>query len=245
VGWKPFSFDLIDLATLDEKMGGESGLVYSTNPVKAIGLDGESYIVKGPEPEVVFPELAGCVLASAVGITVPCARACRAPVGILAGSREVSGLRIVEPWLRRSRHVTNFNELFSVIVADIWLGNVDRNMGNIVGNPVGGERIELVFIDFEKSATLRPSPFINTGMIDPRQLWPKNELGQILREIKPLVPPAGMIERIGEIDEYACRNLLQPVARAVGTVTWAEASQDLLARRARQIQRLTEEVWNS
>ena len=89
-----------------------------------------------------------------------------------AGSREVSGVRLVEPWLRKPRCAINFQEMFAAIVVDVWLGNVDRNMGNIIGDPAG-EQLELVFIDFEKSVTLRPSPFIKSGMIGPRDLWPE------------------------------------------------------------------------
>jgi len=245
VGWKPFSFDIVDLVTLDARIGGDSGLVYSTNPQKAIGADDESYVVKGPELEVVFAELSGCVLANAAGITVPTVRACRFADEVWAGSREVSGVRLVEPWLRRPRSAVNFPEVFAAVVVDVWLGNVDRNMGNIIGDPDGGDKVELVFIDFEKSVTLRPTPLIKSGMIDPRELWPSNELGRLLMSSRPLLPPEDTILRIMELDEVACSRLIQPVCDALGGVHWSENSIDVLARRARQIRSLTEGVWNS
>lgn len=244
MGWRPFSFGVIDLATLDEKIGGDSGLVYSTSPQKAVGMDDESYIVKGPETEVVFAELAGCVLADAVGVTVPIARACRITNYMLAGSREVSSLRLIEPWLGKPPKVINYAEMFAAIVVDVWLANVDRNMGNVIGEPAGGDKIEFVFIDFEKSASLRPNPMITTSLIDPRQLWPSNQLGRILMNAKPLHPPAETLQRIAEMNDLACLRLIQPVVDAIGEVAWAESSVSTLARRAGTIHRLMEEVWN-
>ena len=244
MGWRPFSFDVIDLATLDDKMGGDSGLVYSTSPQKAIGTDDESYIVKGPDTEVVFAELAGCVLANAVGVTVPIARACRISNVVLAGSREVSNLRVVEPWLGKPSKVINYREIFAAIVVDIWLGNVDRNMGNVIGEPLERDRIEFVFIDFEKSVALRPNPLISTALIDPRQLWPNNQLGRSILNEKPMHPPSETVQRVHEFDENACLQLIQPVIDALGGIDWAENSVAALARRASNIQPLTEEVWN-
>jgi hypothetical protein len=244
VGWRPFSFDVIDLATLDDKIGGDSGLVYSTSPQKAIGKDDESYIVKGPDTEVVFAELAGCLLADAVGITVPIARACRISNVVLAGSREVSNLRLVEPWIGKPHKVINYAEIFAAIVVDVWLGNVDRNMGNVIGEPVERDQIEFVFIDFEKSAALRRYPLVSTTLIDPRQLWPSNQLGRSIMNEKPLHPPGETMQRIQELNSPACLQLIQPVIDALGLVDWVESSVEALARRARDIQPLTEEVWN-
>jgi hypothetical protein len=70
LAWKPFSFGSIELLTFDDKVQSGSGLVYSTNPNTGTDHDGEKYFIKGPEPEVAFAELAGCVVANAVGLTV-------------------------------------------------------------------------------------------------------------------------------------------------------------------------------
>lgn len=44
--WRPFSFD-VESVTLDDQAGGDSGVVYSTSPRKAIGKDSETHFVKG------------------------------------------------------------------------------------------------------------------------------------------------------------------------------------------------------
>ena len=242
--WRPFSFDVINLATLDDKMGGDSDLVYSTSPQRAVGEDDESYVVKGPELEVVFAELAGCVLASAVGITVPAVRSCRISSYTLAGSREVvPNLRVIEPFLRSPKRVVNFAEVFEAIVVDIWLGNVDRNMGNVIGHPMEQGKIEFVFIDFEKSTTLRPNPTINSAIIDPRQLWPSDQLRDRLANHKPLHPPGETMNRVSRIDAATCLSLIQPVAESLGGVPWVESTVDVLSSRANRIRPLAEAVW--
>lgn len=93
MGWKPFLFGPVDLITIDEEVTSGSGLVYSTNPRAALGSDGETYFVKGPDAAVAFAELAGCVLANSVGLTVPCAKACSFADQTFAGTRMVSSVR--------------------------------------------------------------------------------------------------------------------------------------------------------
>jgi hypothetical protein len=243
LAWKPFSFGLVELLTFDEKVTSGSGLVYSTDPQTALDSDGETYFVKGPEPEIVFAELAGCVLANAVGLTVPCAKACTFSNGIFAGTKAVSAVRVIEPYLRKPALTKNYQEVFDAIIVDVWLANADRNMGNIVGYPGDGERLELVFIDFEKSTALRPSPIINSTMIEPRKLWPSDELGVLLRNSKPLTTPTRVLESIEVMDENACNLLIHPVSEALGGVEWATDCAAALGRRAKRIRNLAEELW--
>ena len=68
--------NVVELATLDEVVGQSAGLVYSTQPRRAVGSNGVDYFVKGPDPEIVFAELAGCSLARAVGIPVAAVDLC-------------------------------------------------------------------------------------------------------------------------------------------------------------------------
>lgn len=243
MAWRPFSFEIIRLMTLDDRVGGDSGIIYSTSPHKAIGEDGETYFIKGPEKEIVFAELAGCILANAAGINVPCVRACVFDDLIYAGSREVSSLRLVAPWLKGSHAASNLYEIFAAIVVDIWLGNVDRNMCNIVGDQLPRGGVELVFIDFEKSVTLRPNPLIQSPMINPRELWPRNELREYLIDCKPLHPPVGTVQRIQQFDTDVCSTLIHPVVQALGGVEWAESSVLALEHRARTIADRSTEVW--
>jgi hypothetical protein len=86
VSWKPFSFGVVPLATLDDDVISGTGLVYSTNPKRATGEDSVDYFVKGPDVDMVFAELAGCILANAVGLTVPCAKVCTIGDDKLAGT---------------------------------------------------------------------------------------------------------------------------------------------------------------
>jgi hypothetical protein len=197
VSWKPFTFGSVNLTTLDGAVAEGTGLVYSTAPQRAVGDDGGDYFVKGPDREVVFAELAGCVLANAVGLTVPSVRACQVAGEFLAGSRLVSNIRMIAPFLDQRQRVSNFEDVFDAVVVDIWLGNTDRNMGNIIGNRLKSGLIEFVFIDFEKSVTLRRFPTINSAGILDRDLWPRYELGDKLRRHKPPVAPRAMMDRNG------------------------------------------------
>jgi len=72
--------------------------------------------------------------------------------------------------------VINFNDLFAAIVVDVWLANHDRNIGNVLPRPHDRE-VEFVFIDFEKSVALHPSPVVTSTMLEPRKLWPRGLLG--------------------------------------------------------------------
>jgi hypothetical protein len=62
---------LIELLTLDNEVPGPVGIVYSTAPRTAIGLDGKTYYVKGRNHVLAFSEVCGCRLAAAVGLPVP------------------------------------------------------------------------------------------------------------------------------------------------------------------------------
>src|SRR3989442_11822513 len=141
----------INLLTLDEPVRSPLGIVYSTNPRRAEGEDEVQYFAKGPNLEVVFAELAGCALAREVGLIVPDVVAAEFDGETYAGVAKVDGDRDAGHWIGRPQRVSNFNDLFDVVVVDVWLANGDRNMGNIVGRLQRDKRIEFVFIDFKKS----------------------------------------------------------------------------------------------
>ena len=243
---RQFSFCVTQLMTLDSHMSAPSGIVYSTNPRKAEAVNGKTYVVKGPELETVFAELAGCMLAATVGIPVPPVAVCVADDEKLAGSENVEqSFRDASVPLRRPTKVVNLVDLYNVIVVDCWLGNTDRNLGNIlaVAAPHGGA--ELVMIDFEKASALRPHPRIKSTMIEYRKLWPTDELGQRARELRPLLPPLAVMGRISEVSEQRCTQVLEPLIEALGAVPWAGDSIGAIAQRGRNIQKLMEEVWRS
>jgi hypothetical protein len=235
----------IDLLTLDSRVGAPEGIIYSTSPRRAEGSDNASYFVKGPEPEVVFAELAGCLLAMEVGLSVPEVAVCRYGETIYCGSCKVTNaLRDVSPWLKQPLNVRNFGDLYDAIVVDAWLANNDRNLGNVLGRPAGGSEIELVMIDFEKSKALRPNPLIESGQVDSHSLWPTGELGGILRQRKPLTPPAAIVERVREIGRN-CASLIAEVGDKFGPVEWAGNCTEALSRRAVRIDEIVRQVWTS
>ena len=232
------------MRSLDGIVSEDSGLVHSTRPERATGHDDHSYFVKGPELEIVFAELAGCVLANAVELPVPCARVCTIADESLAGTRKVSQLRAaIDLFISRPHLVTNYATLYEAVVVDAWLGNIDRNMGNIIGSPVRGSSIEFVFIDFEKSTSLRRFPIMSSGALLARDLWPSNDLGRIINSQKPLMPPQPMLDRVRAMDETRCLGLLTQVSDALGGVGWYQDSAFALASRAAKIDDLAREVW--
>lgn len=233
-----------DLLTLDSRVSAPEGIVYSTSPRRAEGLDGQSYFVKGPDVEVTFPELVGCSFAIEVGLVVPPVSVCSFSGDKYCGSRKVAdSLRDVAAWLKRPQKIANGSDLYSVIVVDAWLANVDRNFGNVLGRSTHGSEIEVVMIDFEKSKTLRPNPIIESTMVRPQALWPTGELGQVLRTTKPLHPPQQIIDRIRQMSADKCAEIINDVVQKLGTVAWADNSIEAVSRRSTRIAEIAGEIW--
>lgn len=233
-----------ELVTFDSRVSAPEGIVYSTSPRRAEGSDDHSYFVKGPEPEIAFSEIAGCLFAAEAGVLVPEVAVCSFQDENYCGSRKVvDSLRDVSPWLGSPHRVRNFGDLYAIIVVDAWLANDDRNMGNVLGRPVRGSEIELVMIDFEKSRTLRPNPIIESGMVEPRRLWPTDELGQALRQRKPLQAPQLIVDRIGRVSRERCAEIIAEVVENFGQVAWSENSIEAVSRRAARIAEIAGEVW--
>jgi hypothetical protein len=126
---------------------------------------------------------------------------------------------------------------------DAWLGNVDRNLGNVLGRSTHGSEIEVVMIDFEKSKALRPNPIIESGMMTPQSLWPTGELGQVLKATKPLQPPQQIVDRITQVTQPRCKEIIDSVVSKLGPVAWAGNSIEAVSRRAERITEIAGEVW--
>jgi hypothetical protein len=125
---------LIELLTLDNEVPGPVGIVYSTSPRTAIGIDGRTYYVKGCNDAIAFAEVCGCRLAAAVGLPAPDAQVGYFGGDFYAAVAEVkSKVQNVAPWLNSVSGISNPEDLFGTIVVDCWLANDDRNMGNLVG----------------------------------------------------------------------------------------------------------------
>jgi hypothetical protein len=100
-------------------------------------------------------------------------------------------------------------------------------------------------IDFEKSKTLGRNPTIASAQVEPRRLWPTGELGTLLKQTKPLVPPVDMIQRIQAMTRQRIEAIIRPVAEELPFVDWRDNSIDVLAKRAERIRALLEEVWQA
>jgi hypothetical protein len=233
-----------DLLTLDSVVSAPEGIVYSTSPRRAEGTDGHSYFVKGPDVEIAFAELAGCAFAAEVGLIVPEIAVCTFGDDRYCGSRKVAdALRDVAAWLKRPLKIRNHVDLYAVIVVDAWLGNVDRNLGNVLGRSTHGSEIEVVMIDFEKSKALRPNPIIESTMVKAQSLWPTGELGQALKAAKPLHPPQQIVERVRQVNQSKCKEIVDSVVSRLGPVAWADNSIEAVFRRAGRITEIAGEVW--
>jgi hypothetical protein len=237
----------VHLVTYDVPVEPMPGMFFSTDPHSAVGENGVSYIVKDTDLDVVFAEISGLSLAREAGLPVPDAAACVWNDNeTYAGSSLVSGIRLVDPWLTQPTKVVNYDRLFDLVVVDIWLANWDRNIGSILGMPAGNGNVSLVFIDFEKSVTLRPNPLVQAPLVEPRLLWPSSLLGRILRERRPPRPPQGIIDHIRNIGQERCEAIINEAITAIYLpVAWGDNSAQALAHRARNIQTLAETVWTT
>ena len=239
---------MIELVTIEEAVQGELGKVYSTGPEVAIGSDGKTYYIKGRNSPTVFAEIAGCRLAKLAGLLAPTANVGRFGDGLYAAVESVPKAdRNIRPWLQprfwQPDRIVNRSHLFEVIAVDTWLVNDDRNMGNLVGSGTGTGQIEVYMTDFEKSRSLSNRPFINSGNVDPKRLWPTAELGGILRPMRPPRCPTAVLDRIRAISLDQLREAILPVAEELPFVGWQQSSIEFLERRARNIDKLVEEVW--
>jgi len=239
-----YHVSLIELIALNNEVPGPVGIVYSTSPKTAIGIDGRTYYVKGCNDALAFAEVCGCRLAAAAGLPAPDAHVGLFGEDWYAAVAEVEQkIQNVGPWLNSPAGIVNIEDLFGVIVVDCWLGNDDRNMGNLVGTPAGNRQIRLTMIDFEKSKTLGENPTIQTTNLNPTRLWPTGELGARLRKIVPEHPPRRYLDSVRSVTADAVGEIVLAVAREVPVVTWGESSIDVLVKRAQRIQVLTEEIW--
>lgn len=236
---------VVPLLTEGDPVTAPQFIIYSTAPRRAIGEDGAAYFVKGmAEPAVAFAELAGCLLARSAGLPTPEPVVCAFDGRVGSGSKEAADIgRDIQPMLRNRRPVDNFHDLYAVVVVDAWLGNHDRNMGNVVAASTAPGRVQFQMIDFQKSATLGPHPIMTTAQVSPRDIWPSGDLGRAIREGRPLVPPTAALENVRRRSRDEISALVQSVVSHIGDPGWAGGSVELLAARAEKIAEIAGEVW--
>jgi hypothetical protein len=86
---------------------------------------------------------------------------------------------------------------------------------------------------------------MGSGNVEPRRLWPRDELGGILRRIRPATTPAAVLDRIRGVSQRQISELILPVAAELPFIGWQDSSVEVLFRRAQNIDRLVEAVWET
>ncbi|HET7023840.1 MAG TPA: hypothetical protein VFI39_01385 [Gemmatimonadales bacterium] len=214
-----------------------------------VGLadDGQRYYVKGPKTPVVFAEAAGYCLAREAGLAVPEWAFWLDPRdnATFFASREIQIRSGVVDLLRADPlGVAPFLQL--CIVIDIWLANPDRNMGNIVLDPISDSGAIVkrpLAIDFEKSQVLRGESRFQVNMLNGRSFWPREELGATCQGL-PF--PEGCCAVVSAYDEARIYGLLQGVHldMHIPPLAWFDSAVSQLADRAHKIHELTQEAWS-
>ena len=86
---------------------------------------------------------------------------------------------------------------------------------------------------------------MSSGNVEPRRLWPTAELGQILLSGRPTTRPTEVLNRVRTLSREHIDELLRAVAEDFPLATWCESSAELLHRRAQDLDRLVEAVWQA
>ena len=234
----------IDLVDEPRRAHAPNGVIYSTAPRIAHGLDGYQYFIKGPDPAVVIAETLGYLLAGCVGLAVPGFALCRAPQGgeVLFASRAVPTRSGIAVLAERGR-VTNPELMGECFAFDTWTANTDRNDGNFVGDVVSGGRVHLLAIDFESARILRGIDRFSINMIAARDFKPRGLAGQ---HCFAGSFPDPMCKEIAKMTPEAMGGIMDDVSAAIGgAFTWRDAAADFLLHRAANIRTLADEVWNA
>lgn len=203
------------------------------------------YILKGPEPKVVIAEALGYGLARSLGIAVPECALCRHPRSgqVYFASREAP-LRSIEALLG-SPAVENPAIITDCFALDVWIANLDRNVGNYVGEPRNrGHQVRVLAIDFEKSHVLAGvDRFTVTGIPD-RSLQPREGLKRMCFDGHF---PDEMCGRIEAMSSSYIEQVFGDVASALAPdgIPWQDSAVSFLSARARTLRHLADTVWHA
>lgn len=237
----------VQLLEEPQPVAAPPGVVYSTRPLHARASDGQTYVLKGPATEVVFPEAVCYQLASLVGLSVPECRLCSHPGqgSVFFASKEVRTRSEIEIFIK-DRKVVNPELLPHTVAFDVWVANEDRNLGNIVGEPYstnGTGVVKLYAIDFEKSAPLRGVNRFTVTALAAKKFWPTGQLGEICRGYEL---PVDFCKQIAAVQRSAIDSVIQRTIwdLNMAAVPWADSAVDVLEHRAQNIFTLIREVWH-
>ena len=115
----------------------------------------------------------------------------------------------------------------------------------MVAVPDGNRTWNVVFLDFEKSVALRPQPTVSSPLVPIRKLWPRGELGSELLKSKGLSPPSVILNTIKNLPKAKLTEIVSGVAAELPFVDWHDDSVAALDSRARKIDELAVELWES
>lgn len=204
-------------------------------------------MLKGPDHQVVFSETIAYELAATVGLRVPAYGLCHVPWGdgIYFASEKLGHRHSLE-LLWPTEKIANRELLSQVIVFDIWIANIDRNIGNLVYDSfVDGSETRLIIyaIDFEKSEVLRGDKDRFTIEALPLEnMWPRETLGKLCNGLPVPYEFCTRIESITE-DEVATAFGVWEDDLGLPRIEWSERARSHLMSRARRIRNLVHEVW--
>ncbi|HEY5911339.1 MAG TPA: hypothetical protein VJA21_12120 [Verrucomicrobiae bacterium] len=248
---QPLIIPEVDLIVKGQPVAGPLNVVYSTSPLSARDDDGTFYYVKGEDdPLIVLAEVLGHILAGFVEIPVPqyaVGRFGKKGAPVFASAVVEDAVRDVSGWVKKKK-VKNWDVLPRVIALDVWLANNDRNMGNLLGRAVPEDddgHIELIAIDFEKSATVRKkAPMIEIATMTPKAFWPRDELGKLCKST--LKWDAGIMQRFDGITDGQIEQAVSASVAAVGhpDADGRDNIAHVLKKRRNNLAKLVHEVWN-
>jgi len=223
------------------------GVIFSTAPTLAMGSDGVDYYLKGPALEIIVAEHVGYRLAQLVTLATPGHALCR-----IGGSEErigfgSRGMRVrgnVDRLLAEHR-VANAGLISECIAFDTWIANEDRNVSNVVGEPVVPEAsaiVEIFAIDFEKARILRGEDRFAVTATTPGRCIPGATLLPFCRDQRLY---SRMCDRIAAVSRDAIERVFLELSAAIGPIPWADAASDFLASRTSRIHSLVRGELNA
>lgn len=235
------------------------GRVYSTDPkVARIRSESGDWMVKGPDPAVVFSETAGYLLAREANIPVLDFR-----IACVAGSENerhfcckkirsrFEGDSMLSDLPKARKLISNFDDIGRTIVFDAWIANADRNMGNFLfsRSAIGTydeltrkNKYHVIPIDFEKSHVLRGMSTIELAVPDQGGYWPTHDLGELCRGIER---PHDYCNRIRAVSKTTIEEVVRRAATFAGVddEVWLERTASALQVRRDRIDDLSAETW--
>jgi hypothetical protein len=222
---------IVDLTDAGEPIIPPAQIVYSSAP-RLCQAGERAYVVKGPQLEVVAAETVAHALAGLLELPVPAYALGRDSTGALHfASRHIDGIRDVQPFI--GRHLPL---LAQVVAFDVWLFNNDRNMGAFV---MGGGT--MIALDFEKSWAVRSrTPTVELPTLDHRTLWPRGDLGRLMKDA-PV--PHEFLGRMESVSDEDIASAVTGVRTQLPEYTWSESTTFALGQRRKKIRALVKEVW--